>query len=129
MKIRKKQKRKEITELNENQNNKNNEEIKLEEDNKGNNSQDRQKRLEEKKKKLEEKKMKLRKYILFKQNYKNYLLVHITKSSYSGKRNFKVYPYPQLNDSILKGYESLSEKYKNIVGSCCPELQWGVTGV
>lgn len=52
-----------------------------------------------------------------------------TKSSYSGKRNFKVYPYPQLNDSILKGYESLSEKYKNIVGSCCPELQWGVTGV
>ena len=59
--------------------------------------EDRQKRLEEKKKKLEEKKMKLRKYILFKQNYKNYLLVHITKSSYSGLIYIVLFPpeHPQ----------------------------------
>ena len=42
--------------------------------------------------------------------------------------NFKVYTYPQLNDSILPNYQSLYEKYKGIVSSRYPELQWGVTG-
>ena len=59
--------------------------------------EDRKKRLEEKNKKLEEKKMKPRKYILFKQNYQNYLLVHITKSSSSGLIYIVLFPpkYPQ----------------------------------
>ena len=33
-----------------------------------------------------------------------------TKSYYGGKRNFKVYPYSQLNNNILSGYETLSFK-------------------
>ena len=51
-----------------------------------------------------------------------------TKSYYGGKRNFKVYPYPQLNDNLLKGYTTLYEKYKGIVSLKYPDLQWGVTG-
>ena len=51
-----------------------------------------------------------------------------TKSSYSGKRNFRVYPYPQLNNTILPNYMGLYEKYKGVVSSRYPELQWGVTG-
>lgn len=51
-----------------------------------------------------------------------------TKVYYNGRRNFKVYPYPQLNDSLLPNYLSHYEKYKAVVGSDCPELQWGVTG-
>ncbi len=42
--------------------------------------------------------------------------------------NFKVYTYPQLNDSILPNHANLYEKYKAIVNSRCPELQWGITG-
>lgn len=42
--------------------------------------------------------------------------------------NFKVYTYPQLNNSILPGYEGLYTKFKGIVSSRCPELQWGITG-
>ena len=42
--------------------------------------------------------------------------------------NFKVYTYPQLNNSILPNYEALYGKFKNIVSSRYPELQWGVTG-
>lgn len=42
--------------------------------------------------------------------------------------NFKVYTYPQLNDSILPGYQNYYNKYKGIVNSRYPELQWGVTG-
>lgn len=51
-----------------------------------------------------------------------------TKSYYRGKRNFKVYPYPQLNDSLLNGYQSLHEKYKGVVSERYPELKWGITG-
>lgn len=51
-----------------------------------------------------------------------------TKSYYSRKRNFKVYPYPQLNNTILPNYMSLYEKYKGVVSSRYSELQWGVTG-
>ena len=59
--------------------------------------EDKQKRLDEKNKKLEEKKMKPRKYIIFKQNYKNYLLVHIAKSSSSGLIYIVLFPpeHPQ----------------------------------
>lgn len=51
-----------------------------------------------------------------------------TKSYYGGKRNFKVYPYPQLNNSLLNNYMSYYEKYKTVVSSRYPELIWGVTG-
>ena len=49
-----------------------------------------------------------------------------TKSYYGGKRNFKVYPYSQLNGSILPGFESLRDKYQGVVSSQYPELQWGL---
>ena len=49
-----------------------------------------------------------------------------TKSYYSRKRNFKVYPYPELNNDILPGYQSLYEKYKGIVSQRYPELVWGL---
>lgn len=42
--------------------------------------------------------------------------------------NFKVYTYPQLNNTILPNYQSLYEKFKGIVSSRYPELQWGITG-
>ena len=42
--------------------------------------------------------------------------------------NFKVYTYPQLNNSILPNYQGYYDKFKGIVSSRCPELQWGVTG-
>lgn len=51
-----------------------------------------------------------------------------TKSYYGGKRNFKVYPYSQLNTSLLPNYETLRNKYQGIVSQWYSELQWGVTG-
>ena len=51
-----------------------------------------------------------------------------TKSYYGGKRNFRVYPYSQLNNNILSGYESLKNKYQGIVSNRYSELKWGVTG-
>ena len=49
-----------------------------------------------------------------------------TKSYYGGKRNFKVYPYSQLNGSILPNFESLRDKYQGVVSSQYPELKWGL---
>lgn len=51
-----------------------------------------------------------------------------TKSNNSRNRDFKVYPYSQLNNTILPNYISYYEKYKQIVSSRYPELVWGVTG-
>ena len=51
-----------------------------------------------------------------------------TKSNNSRNRDFKVYPYSQLNNTILPNYMSYYEKYKQIVSSRYPELFWGVTG-
>lgn len=51
-----------------------------------------------------------------------------TKSYYGRKRNFKVYPYPQLNNDLLSNYTGLYEKYKGVVSGLYPELVWGVTG-
>lgn len=47
-----------------------------------------------------------------------------TKSNYC--KNFKVYPYSQLNTSILSNYESLRNKYQGVVSQRYPELQWGL---
>lgn len=46
----------------------------------------------------------------------------------SSKRDFEVFPYLQLNDNILPNYQSYYEKYKAVVSSRYPELQWGITG-
>lgn len=51
-----------------------------------------------------------------------------TKSNNSRNRDFKVYPYSQLNNTILPNYMSYYEKYKQIVSSRYQELVWGVTG-
>jgi len=51
-----------------------------------------------------------------------------TKSSNSGKRNFKVYPYSQLNNTLLPNYMSYYNKYKAVVSSRYPELAWGIDG-
>ena len=50
-----------------------------------------------------------------------------TKSSYSRKRDFKAYPYPMLNASLLPNYEYLYGYYKQIVSERYNELVWGVT--
>jgi hypothetical protein len=49
-----------------------------------------------------------------------------TKSYNRRKRDFKVYPYPELNDDLLPGYQRYYEKYKAVVSDCYPELIWGL---
>ena len=51
-----------------------------------------------------------------------------TKSNNSRDRDFKVYPYSQLNNTLLPNYMSYYEKYKGIVSSRYQDLVWGVTG-
>lgn len=51
-----------------------------------------------------------------------------TKSDYSRKRKFRVYPYPNLDNTILPNYRNYYEQYKNIVSSRYSELIWGITG-
>ena len=50
-----------------------------------------------------------------------------TKSYYNRKRSFKVYPYTQLNDDLLRNFNTYYEKYKAIVSSRYPELLWGIS--
>lgn len=47
-----------------------------------------------------------------------------TKSNSYMPRNFKVYPYSQLNSTLLPNYKSYYEKYKNIVTSKYTDLQF-----
>ena len=49
-----------------------------------------------------------------------------TKSYYC--KRFKVYPYSQLNTSLLSNYESLRNKYQGVVSQWYPDLKWGLTG-
>jgi len=51
-----------------------------------------------------------------------------TKAYMRQKRDFKVYPYPMLNNTLLPNYMGLYEQYKAIVNSRYPELVWGITG-
>lgn len=44
----------------------------------------------------------------------------------SSNRDFKVFPYAQLNETILPNYRSYYEKYKGIVSSRYSELEWGI---
>ena len=43
------------------------------------------------------------------------------------KRDFRVIPYPKLNDSILPGFQNYYEKYKAVVNEFYPDLTWGLT--
>ena len=45
-----------------------------------------------------------------------------TKYNLSGKGNFKVYPYSQLNNTILPNYRTYYEKYKKVVTERYPDL-------
>ena len=45
-----------------------------------------------------------------------------TKFNLRGKFNFKVYPYSQLNNTILPNYRSYYEKYKAVVTERYPNL-------
>lgn len=51
-----------------------------------------------------------------------------TKSYRSYDRQFKVYPYPMLNDSLLYNYGTYYERYKSVVNSRYSGISWGVTG-
>lgn len=51
-----------------------------------------------------------------------------TKSNNSRDRDFKVYPYSQLNNNLLPNYMGYYENYKTIVSSRYQDLVWGVTG-
>ena len=42
-------------------------------------------------------------------------LIYTYSNSYPQKRDFKVYPYSELNDNLLPGYRDYYNKYKNIV--------------
>lgn len=56
-------------------------------------------------------------------------LVYTTTTSRGGvNHDFKVVPYPQLNDSLLRNYVQLYDKYKAIVNERYPELTWGLSG-
>ncbi len=51
-----------------------------------------------------------------------------TKSYYGYNRNFKVYPYSQLDNTLLPNYMSYYDNFKNIVSSRYKDLVWGLTG-
>ncbi len=51
-----------------------------------------------------------------------------TKYNLSGKANFKVYPYSQLNNTILPNYYTYYEKYKAIVTEKYPDLAFAEAG-
>ena len=51
-----------------------------------------------------------------------------TKSYRSYDRQFKVYPYPMLNDSLLYNYSTYYERYKSVVNSRYSGITWGITG-
>lgn len=50
-----------------------------------------------------------------------------TKSNVGRKKNFKVYPYNSLNNTILPNYMTYYDKYKKVVGERYPDLTWGLT--
>lgn len=50
-----------------------------------------------------------------------------TDSNYGKKRDFKVYPYSKLDESILLNYQNYYDKYKAVVSSKYSELIWGLS--
>ncbi len=49
-----------------------------------------------------------------------------TDSDYSGRRDFKVYPYSQLTNQILPNYITYRETYQDIVASKGIDITWGM---
>ena len=45
----------------------------------------------------------------------NNIKANLTYTYFSGSRNFKVYPYTKLNNSLLNNYESYYNKYKSVL--------------
>lgn len=43
-------------------------------------------------------------------------------------KDFRLYSYKNLNDTLLPGFNTYYEKYKGVVSSRYPELQWGLLG-
>ncbi len=55
-------------------------------------------------------------------------LVYTSYNRNSSHRNFRVFPYSQLNDNILPSYLDYYAKYKDVVSSRYEQLEWGLTG-
>ena len=55
------------------------------------------------------------------------LFYTVTKRKGSYSSDFRVTPYPKLEESQLKNHTALYEKYKAIVNECYPNLTWGLS--
>ena len=56
------------------------------------------------------------------------LIYTTTVKKGAANHNFKVVPYPQLNNTQLNNYQSYYEKYKKIVNERFENLTWGLSG-
>ena len=50
-----------------------------------------------------------------------------TKSTKREKRNFKVYPYRNLDDTVLENYQETLQKYKSVVETYVKDIVWQVS--
>ena len=55
------------------------------------------------------------------------LFYTVTKFYNGYSHEFRIIPYPKLDDSQLPNHWNLYEKYKGVVNECYPELHWGLT--
>lgn len=55
------------------------------------------------------------------------LIYTVTNQSRGYSTNFRVIPFPQLQDDQLRNHNEIYEKYKAIVNECYPTLTWGLT--
>lgn len=55
------------------------------------------------------------------------LIYTVTNQSRGYSTNFRVIPFPQLQDNQLSNHNEVYEKYKAIVSECYPNLTWGLT--
>ena len=55
------------------------------------------------------------------------LLYTVTNQSRGYSTNFRVIPFPKLQDNQLPNHNEVYEKYKAIVNECYPNLTWGLT--
>ena len=55
------------------------------------------------------------------------LLYTVTDQSRGYSRNFRVIPFPKLEESQLKNHNAIYEKYKAVVNESYPNLTWGLT--
>ena len=55
------------------------------------------------------------------------LLYTVTNQSRGYSTNFRVIPFPKLQDNQLPNHNEIYEKYKAVVNECYPNLTWGLT--